>query len=239
MRLQSNLPANLWPELVRTGARLLNRSPVRQLNWRTPIEVLYRALNNSVRIPTLFYARVPGCKVYARIPNIPKLKKMDPRAHIGYLLGYESSNSFRIWIPQRQRVITTRDVTFDEDSIFDPNERLPPLSSEIIEFIELTENPQLDQEIEPTQATQFEMPSLHQEVDLQGTKEQEHHVTTGLLTPSMDTSLSHLTTPDVEPPTTPGSINTATQSQQAPQARRIAPRDINLDISEVNIVSGL
>src|SRR5947207_3061841 len=134
---------------------------------------------------------------------------------------------------------TTRDVTFDEDSIFDPNERLLPLSREIIEFIELTENPQLDQEIELTQATQFEMLSLHQEVDLQETKEQEqeHHVTTGLLTPSTDTSLSRLTTPDVEPPTTPGPINTATQSQQAPQARRIAPCDINLDISEVNIVS--
>src|SRR5213080_1403170 len=60
MRLQSNLPANLWPELVHTGAHLLNRSPIRQLNWRTPIEVLYRALNNSVRIPTLFYARCYG-----------------------------------------------------------------------------------------------------------------------------------------------------------------------------------
>ena len=114
------------------------------------------------------------------------------------------------------------------------------MSSEIIEFIELIENPQLDQEIEPTQATQFEIPSLYQEVNLQETKEleQEHYVTTGLLTPSTDTSLSCLTTPDVEPPTTPGSINTATQSQQAPQARHIAPRDINLDISEVNIVSG-
>ena len=58
------------------------------------------------------------------------------------------------------------------------------------------------------------MLSLHQEVDLQETKEleQEHYVTTGLLTPSMDTSLSHLTTPDIEPSTTPGSINTATQS---------------------------
>src|SRR5436305_4605339 len=139
---------------------------------------------------------------------------MDPRVHIGYLLGYESSNSFRIWIPQHQHVITTRDVIFDEDSIFDLNERLPPLSSKIIEFIKLTKNPQLDQEIESTQATQFKMPSLHQEVDLQETKEleQEHHVTTGLLTPSTDTSLSHLTTPDIEPSTTPGLINTATQS---------------------------
>ena len=40
MRLQSNLPANLWLELVCTDARLLNRSPVKQLNWRTLIEVL-------------------------------------------------------------------------------------------------------------------------------------------------------------------------------------------------------
>src|SRR5213078_985689 len=87
-----------------------------------------------------------------------------------------------------------------------------------------------------------EMPSI-QEVNLEGlqeTKEPEHerHVTSSLLTHSTDTALSRLTTPDVEPPTAIRSINTVTQSQQAPQARRIAPRDINIDISDINIVSG-
>ena len=44
--------------------------------------------------------------------------KVDPRAHIGYLIGYVSSNIYRIWVPQLQRVIVSRNVTFDETLFF-------------------------------------------------------------------------------------------------------------------------
>lgn len=39
---------------------------------------------------------------------------------IGYLVGYEGTNIFRIWIPQKRKVIRTRDVTFNEEKLYDP-----------------------------------------------------------------------------------------------------------------------
>jgi hypothetical protein len=48
-----------------------------------------------------------------------RLQRLDPKAWIGYLVGYQSTNIYRIWIPSLGKVISTRDVVFDEESIFD------------------------------------------------------------------------------------------------------------------------
>ena len=58
---------------------------------------------------------------------------MAPRADIGYLVGYNASNIFKIWIPEDHSVICTRDVEFDEDSFFDPTK---PVKIHIHEAIE-------------------------------------------------------------------------------------------------------
>ena len=47
------------------------------------------------------------------------LRKLVPRAYIGYLVGYDSTNIFRVWIPHQGKDISTRDVLFDEDTFFD------------------------------------------------------------------------------------------------------------------------
>ena len=47
-----------------------------------------------------------------------RLMKLNPRAHIGYLVGYDSTNIYRIWIPHKGIVISTRDVIFDEETFF-------------------------------------------------------------------------------------------------------------------------
>ena len=48
-----------------------------------------------------------------------RLMKLDPRAHIGYLVGYNLTNIYRIWVPHQGKVISTRDVIFDENTRFD------------------------------------------------------------------------------------------------------------------------
>ena len=53
-----------------------------------------------------------------------RLRKLDPRTHIGYLVGYDSTNIFRVWIPHQGKVISTRDVLFDEDTFFDGRKTL-------------------------------------------------------------------------------------------------------------------
>ena len=46
--------------------------------------------------------------------------KTRPKTHIGYLVGYKGNNLYRIWVPSKNNIITTRDITFDKESFFDP-----------------------------------------------------------------------------------------------------------------------
>jgi hypothetical protein len=48
-----------------------------------------------------------------------RLQRLDSKAWVGYLVGYRSSNIYRIWIPSLAKVISTRDVVFDEQAVFD------------------------------------------------------------------------------------------------------------------------
>ena len=81
------------------------------------------------RKPDQTHLRVYGCKAYAMTSTAQlkrqRLRRMDPKAWIGYLIGYKSSNIYRIWIPAMNKVISTRDVIFNEDEFYTPNsERL-------------------------------------------------------------------------------------------------------------------
>ena len=68
--------------------------------------------------PRLSHLYPFGCKAYALNYDIPKRQKLQPRALIGYFIGYNSTNVFRIWIPSRNKVIRTRDVQFDHTSFY-------------------------------------------------------------------------------------------------------------------------
>ena len=47
-----------------------------------------------------------------------RLQRLDPKAWIRYLVGYQSTNIYRIWIPLMAKVISTRDVVFNEEAVF-------------------------------------------------------------------------------------------------------------------------
>ena len=47
-----------------------------------------------------------------------RLQRLNPKAWIGYLIGYSSTNIYRIWILQLNKVISTRDVVFNEEERF-------------------------------------------------------------------------------------------------------------------------
>ena len=50
-----------------------------------------------------------------------RLADLKPRAWIGYLIGYSSSNIYRIWVPLLDKVIKTKDITFNELKFFNGN----------------------------------------------------------------------------------------------------------------------
>jgi hypothetical protein len=76
------------------------------------------------RKPSLQHLRAYGCKAYTLIKSkgdpdyLGKLQKLAPRAHIGYIVGYESTSIYRVWIPYKKKVISTRDVIFNEQEFY-------------------------------------------------------------------------------------------------------------------------
>src|SRR5438876_4562920 len=98
IQINAQLPENLWPEAIKTVAYLTNRSPSKGLEWKTPFETSQKALGLLNPKPNIAHLRTYGCHAYVMIPKekIPRLQKMAPRAHIGYLVGYDSTNIFRV-----------------------------------------------------------------------------------------------------------------------------------------------
>jgi len=47
-----------------------------------------------------------------------RLSKLDLWAYISYLIGYNSTNIYRIWIPHKGIIISTRDIIFNEKTFF-------------------------------------------------------------------------------------------------------------------------
>ncbi|RKF72339.1 Retrovirus-related Pol polyprotein from transposon RE2 [Golovinomyces cichoracearum] len=86
------------------------------MGWKTPFECVYGYK------PPLSHLDILGSKVYALKKNIPRLDKLLARAHIGYLVGWESTNIYKVWVPSLGRIINTRDVNIDSGNIYDPKD---------------------------------------------------------------------------------------------------------------------
>lgn len=111
--IAGNLPHNLWPVIVCAESYAGNRTPLRKLGWKCP---WYAATGVKPKVAHM----VPlGTKAYALQKDIPKLMKLLARALIGYLVGYDSTNIFLIWIASLNKVIRTRDVTFQLGTRYD------------------------------------------------------------------------------------------------------------------------
>jgi hypothetical protein len=114
MQLEASLPPFLGLEAFLTARYTLNQTLNKQLGWKTPYKIAYG------KPLSLTYMHVYGCKTYTLDKRIKRGDKLAPRASIGHLVGYDSTNIYRIWIPSLHKVIRTRDVTFDETSFYDP-----------------------------------------------------------------------------------------------------------------------
>ena len=74
--------------------------------------------------PSIAQLWVYGCRAYALRPQIPRGDKLSPQALIGYLVGYDSSNIYQVWLPDatsrahQGKVIRIRHVTFKEDLFY-------------------------------------------------------------------------------------------------------------------------
>ena len=119
LRVEAQLPKNLWPWICESAAYLLNRAPTKKLSYRTPFE---RATG---KLPYLGHLHRIGSKAFALNKNIPRKDKLEARAHIGYLIGFEGTNIYQVWIPhlkdRQKKIIRVRDVVF-KDELYKPLE---------------------------------------------------------------------------------------------------------------------
>jgi hypothetical protein len=148
IRIGARLLEEPWLEVVYAVGCLTNRSPSRQLDWKAPLDSLHLSLGTTNPRPNIAHLKIYGCRAYPLNPRIPRTKKLEPRAHIGYLVGYDSTNIFRIWIPSEERVVTTRDFTFQETVFYDSKEsdlasQLRVLADQILDVIEVAYPPSL------------------------------------------------------------------------------------------------
>ena len=131
MRASAKFPAYLIRYIYAATIYLCNRTPQYRLFWQTPIEVYYTflAFRDGISVlhrrPNQAHLKAYGCKAFVLIKgkgsNTDKLHRMNPRGWIGYLVGYRSSNIYEIWNPLTHKVISTRDVAFNEELFFSGN----------------------------------------------------------------------------------------------------------------------
>jgi hypothetical protein len=115
----------MWPEAYKSAVFILNRTPTKQLGWKTPYEVAYSETKSGKTNCKPYIGNLYkfGSRAYARIQNIPGKDKVHPRAQIGYLVGYEAHNIWKIWLPHKpSTVIRVRDCQFDKTKKYNPDD---------------------------------------------------------------------------------------------------------------------
>jgi hypothetical protein len=112
MLSNSGLNRRFWAEVASTACYLINRSPSIVIDKKTPIEVWSGSLVDYSQL------RVFGCTAYAHVDN----GKLEPRAIKCIFLGYQSGvKGYKLWNPQTQKVVISRNVIFNESAMLPDN----------------------------------------------------------------------------------------------------------------------
>ena len=116
----SGLSNGFWEYAVATAVHVYNRSPIRRLQWRTPVELW--GLSHP---PDVSYFRIFGCRAYVHVPKDGR-KKLDAKAFPATFIGYEpGSKGYRLWNGRTHSVVVSRDVIFDE-TVFPSRQAVEP-----------------------------------------------------------------------------------------------------------------
>ncbi len=105
----AGLPNSYWAEAVATAAYVRNRTPTAAIKEdTTPYERWYG------RKPNVSHLKVFGCVAYAHLSNDER-RKLDKKAEKLRFVGYsKESKGYRLFNEKTRKVITRRDVIFNE-----------------------------------------------------------------------------------------------------------------------------
>jgi hypothetical protein len=104
---QRGMPVEFWGEVVMTAVHLLNRSPTKSLEGKTPYEAWHGRKSAAGHLHTFV------CLAYIKELNV--ISKLSDRSTLVMFIGYaEGVKEYHILNPVTQRVCTTWDAIFDE-----------------------------------------------------------------------------------------------------------------------------
>jgi transposase InsO family protein len=107
------VPSRFWGEAVTTAVYLLNRAPTKSVKGVTPYEAWHE------RKPSVHHLRTFGCTVHVKKVT-PGQSKLSDRSQQMVFIGYEAgSKAYRMFDPERRKLVVARDVVFEEDRPWD------------------------------------------------------------------------------------------------------------------------
>jgi len=109
MLLEKKIPKMFWPEAVNWTVNILNRSPILEVKNITPDEAW-----SGIK-PSIEHFLVFGCLAHVHVPDA-KRTKLEEKSIACVLLGVsEESKAYRLYNPIAKKIITSRDVVFEEN----------------------------------------------------------------------------------------------------------------------------
>ena len=88
--------------------------------------------------PDLSPLHAIGSRGFVLNKHLPRGDKLEDRTFEGFLLGYDASNIYRIWLPATNRVIRVRDVRF-VDELYEKRPTTQHVESQIVETVHIPE----------------------------------------------------------------------------------------------------
>jgi hypothetical protein len=188
-----NVPRYLWGEATKTVVYLINRMPLRAVEFHTPLEILTG--KNAFKVPTKIFGCV--CFVHNTVLGISKL---DVRAHKCIFVGYSrDKKGYRCFDPIKMRMYESMDVTFRESESYFSSAGVPVSSSTILtDFLDIVPSPYVNttdetsREGETVQAKEKERVQEVEEgelVDTRGGQEEEPLVMLDLIDSGTDSGI--------------------------------------------------
>jgi hypothetical protein len=129
MRIKTNLSANLWLKISKSIDYLNNRILRRALTWKTFFEALTKEKSNLKHLQSY------ECRAYLLKNIISRKNRLKSRAFIDYLVKYDFTNIFRIWISSCMQIIWIREIIFVKTLFYD----LTKLDSKYLLIINMNE----------------------------------------------------------------------------------------------------
>ncbi|KAJ8736960.1 hypothetical protein PYW07_000231 [Mythimna separata] len=163
---ETNVPKSLWCEAIQCAAYQLNRSPSWAINFNTPC-FMKNGHNDLSRL------RVFGSKAWATI--IPKQDKLSKRARATRMVGY-STVGYRLWNPENNTIIVSRDVIFDESDFQYKESKEEQLIQEKIDYEAQKTTETRDKEIRSTEHEITEGQEIQEEEEIEESLNSERNI---------------------------------------------------------------